>query len=75
MQWTTRDSAAPEAFWGTDKHNLDNQVPGDSFSYTQADLCGAPATTDGWVDPGTLHKALFTGLAPNTRYYYKYGEV
>jgi hypothetical protein len=32
------------------------------------------ANTTGWIDPGTLHRALVTGLKPSTRYYYAYGS-
>ena len=38
------------------------------------ELCGPPATTDGWMDPGLLHAAVLTGLHPGTRYYYIYGD-
>lgn len=63
------------AYYGTSKKALVESVTGTSMTYGKADLCGAPATTDGWLEPGTLHTALMTGLKPSTRYYYKYGEV
>lgn len=45
------------------------------LAVAQADMCGAPAATDGWVDPGTLHVATLTGLQPDTTFFYQYGQV
>ena len=75
MQWTTRDAGSPEARFSTNAKALARKAMGTSKTYGIKDLCGVPATTDGWVDPGHLHEALMTGLKPNTRYYYKYGQV
>ena len=63
------------AYFGRSEAALTSKVTGTSKTYGIADLCGAPATTDGWVEPGTLHSALMTGLKPGTRYFYKYGQV
>ena len=37
-------------------------------------MCGAPANSTGWVDPGWLNYAALTGLQPGTRYYYAVGD-
>jgi hypothetical protein len=37
-------------------------------------MCGAPATTVGFRDPGIFHTAVFTGLLPNQRVYYRFGD-
>ena len=74
MQWTSRDAAHPEVRWGTDAEALDRSTAADSDSYGQDDLCGPPATTAGWLEPGLLHRALLTGLEPDTEYFYKYGD-
>jgi hypothetical protein len=37
-------------------------------------MCGEPATTIGWMNPGLLHTAFITDLTPSTRYYYVYGD-
>jgi hypothetical protein len=66
---------SPEVMWGLSSTSLTSSRKGAGFTYNISNLCGAPATTDGWVDPGTLNSALMTGLASNTRYYYKYGSV
>ena len=65
----------PEVQWGLSPTSLTETAAGSGFTYNRSDLCGAPATTDGWVDPGYLQSALMTGLKDSTRYYYKYGMV
>ncbi len=74
-QWTTRDKGSPEVQWGLSASSLTHTAAGAGFTYNQSNLCGAPATTDGWVDPGYLQVAKMTGLKDSTRYYYKYGQV
>jgi len=37
-------------------------------------LCGAPANSSGYKDPGEIHSAVLTNLNPDTRYYYQYGD-
>ena len=44
------------------------------MTYTKEDLCGPPANAQGWLDPGTLHKALMTNLQAGQQYYYIYGD-
>lgn len=41
---------------------------------SRADLCGAPANTTGWFEPGWLHAAVMRGLEPSTRFFYQYGD-
>lgn len=75
MQWTTLDAGSPMAYYGLSADALTSTATGTSKTYGTSDLCGAPATTNGWVEPGTLQSALMTGLKPGTRYYYKFGQV
>ena len=37
--------------------------------YTRDTMCGAPATTVGWRDPGQFYYATISGLEPSTRYF------
>lgn len=37
-------------------------------------MCGAPANSVGWVDPGVMHVAKLTGLTPGQMYYYRFGD-
>ena len=43
-------------------------------TYTAEEMCGAPATTDGYRPPGFFHSATIRGLTPNTRYFYQVGD-
>lgn len=40
-------------------------------SYARDDLCGPPATTVGWHDPGCFYFVDIENLQANTRYYYQ----
>ena len=37
-------------------------------------MCGAPANSTGFVNPGAINRVLLTNLTANTRYYYVYGD-
>ena len=47
---------------------------GVSSTYKASDMCTAPATTTGFIDPGYIHDVLLIDLHPNTKYYFKYGS-
>ena len=74
IQWSTRDAGRPEVRWGTEAGHFTASSQGSSVTYTREDLCDAPATTTGWIDPGFTNNAIMTGLQPGTRYYYAYGD-
>lgn len=74
VQWTTRDSGNPVVKWGTQPGQYTHTTPARSSTYTVQDMCGPPADSIGWVDPGTFHAALLEGLEPGTLYYYVVGD-
>ena len=74
VQWTTKDSASPEVKWGPQAGKYPFQATASSLTYTKEDLCGPPANAQGWLDPGTFHKAVMTDLQPGQRYFYIYGD-
>lgn len=74
VQWSSLDAAHPEVRWGTDAKALDRTTTADSDTYGLDDMCGPPATTAGWLEPGLLHRALLADLQPDTEYWYKYGD-
>jgi hypothetical protein len=45
-----------------------------STTYGRDDMCGPPANTVGWLEPGTFHAALLEGLLPGRRYFYAVGD-
>ena len=74
MQWSSADSASPEVCWGLTEGTLDRVTAAASVSYARSDMCGPPASTVGWLEPGLLHRAVLPGLAADTEYFYKYGD-
>lgn len=76
VDWTSSndDSYQPWIKYGTNPRSLDLSALVKTTTYTANDMCGAPATTVGWRDPGFFHKALLEGLKPNTQYYYQVGD-
>jgi len=44
-------------------------------AWTAADLCGAPATTVGYRDPGGTYTAVMRGLVPGESYTYVFGDA
>lgn len=73
-QWTTRDAGRPAVRWGGEPGSLGQENRGSFSTYTRLQMCGAPANSTGWVDPGWLNYAALTGLQPGTRYYYAVGD-
>lgn len=44
-------------------------------AFAKEDLCGEPATSVGWSDPGMVHSAVMRGLEPATAYTYRVGNA
>lgn len=74
VEWTTRDRGNPVVKWGSEPGHYTNITSASSHTYARADMCYAPASTIGWVDPGMFHSALLEGLEPVSRYYYIVGD-
>ena len=74
MQWTTKDRQSPQVKWGSRPGKHSNTAAADFDTYTREELCGPPATTIGWYEPGILHHAVMTGLEPGMRYHYVVGD-
>ena len=74
MQWSSADAPAPVVRWGTTTETLDSVTPAESVTYARSDMCGPPASTVGWLEPGCLHRAVLAGLKADSEYFYKYGD-
>lgn len=68
------NSSTPQVQWGPEPGKLPHTTPADSHTYTRGEMCGPPANSSGWMDPGLLHVAKLTGLVPGSRYYYRFGD-
>ena len=85
VQWVTKNVTSPVVKWGTSAHALKRVARATSGTYTKRkmlDACGWGAVTPpadaqmtsigmGWLDPGTIHLAILSGLKYNTTYYYQ----
>lgn len=45
-----------------------------TLTFDRTSMCGAPARTVGWRDPGFIHTGFLKDLWPNTEYTYKVGH-
>ncbi|KAL4458159.1 hypothetical protein ABPG75_013024 [Micractinium tetrahymenae] len=75
VQFTTHDAAQPVAQYGRAPRALAFTVPARTATYGAADMCGGPASGEGFLDPGWLHTALLTGLEPGQQYWYRVGDA
>eukprot|EP00775_Hariotina_reticulata_P004167 gene4166-4415_t len=56
VQWVTRDSKQPVVKWGQAPGSYSKTTPATSSdSYTRQEMCGPPATTIGFINPGLFH--------------------
>ncbi len=74
VQWTTRDKGSPVVRWGTRSGELSSSSSATTDTYRREDLCGGVANSTGYINPGLFHTAKMSGLAPDTRYFYAYGN-
>ncbi|KAJ4778923.1 Purple acid phosphatase [Rhynchospora pubera] len=76
VTWTSGYSiseAVPFVEWGK-FGGAPAQTPAGTLTFSQNSMCGAPARTVGWRDPGFIHTSFLHGLWPNQMYYYKVGH-
>ncbi|GMH31483.1 hypothetical protein Nepgr_033326 [Nepenthes gracilis] len=76
VTWTSGyniDEAVPFVEWAS-HGNPKTQSPAGTLTFTRNSMCGAPARTVGWRDPGLIHTSFLRGLWPNTEYTYRVGH-
>ena len=84
VQWQTKNAAQPRVLYGTSPSALNTVAAATTSTYTKADIVSActqglltsptsqmTSVLKGWMDPGSIHKAMLTGLQPDTTYYYQ----
>ncbi|CAM0952242.1 unnamed protein product [Alopecurus aequalis] len=77
VTWTSgydTSEAHPFVEWGM-KGNGSVRAPADTVTFGRERLCGEPASTVGWRDPGFIHTAFLKNLWPGKEYYYKIGNM
>ncbi|XP_027100097.1 probable inactive purple acid phosphatase 1 isoform X1 [Coffea arabica] len=76
VTWTSGygiNDAEPFVEWGL-KGDEQRRSPAGTLTFDRNSLCGAPATTVGWRDPGFIHTSYLKELWPNVLYTYKLGH-
>ncbi|KAK6162245.1 hypothetical protein DH2020_002086 [Rehmannia glutinosa] len=77
VTWTSGyniDEAIPFVEWGWKGHKK-MRSPGGTLTFNRNSMCGSPARTVGWRDPGFIHTSFLKDLWPNTVYTYKMGHL
>nr|CAB3483614.1 unnamed protein product [Digitaria exilis]CAB3504082.1 unnamed protein product [Digitaria exilis] len=80
VTWTSGydiDEAYPFVEWGAVVSGAGGQAaraPAGTLTFNRGSMCGDPARTVGWRDPGFIHTAFLRDLWPNKEYYYKIGH-
>ncbi|KAJ6764219.1 PURPLE ACID PHOSPHATASE-RELATED [Salix koriyanagi] len=77
VTWTSGyniDEAVPFVEWGM-KGETPKRSPAGTLTFKQNSMCGSPARTVGWRDPGFIHTSFLKDLWPNTVYTYRMGHI
>lgn len=76
VTWTSGygiNEAEPFVEWGF-KGRDQKRSPAGTLTFSRSSMCGAPARTVGWRDPGFIHTSFLKELWPNSIYTYKLGH-
>ncbi|KAL6182624.1 hypothetical protein ACLB2K_044039 [Fragaria x ananassa] len=76
VTWTSGYSigeAVPFVEWGM-QGDTQKRSAAATLTFDQSSLCGSPARTVGWRDPGFIHTSFLKNLWPNTVYTYRMGH-
>ncbi|XP_019250303.1 PREDICTED: probable inactive purple acid phosphatase 1 isoform X1 [Nicotiana attenuata] len=76
VTWTSGydiNEAEPFVEWGR-QGGQQTRSPAGTLTIDRSSLCGAPARTVGWRDPGFIHTSFLKELWPNSVYTYKLGH-
>jgi len=79
VQWNSANGDLQKVKWGLEKDNLDRETTekeGDVETISASDLCGEPATSQGFFDPGFFHAVSLdlSGIEEGTEVFYSVGE-
>ncbi|KAL2321684.1 hypothetical protein Fmac_026063 [Flemingia macrophylla] len=66
--------ATPFVEWGL-KGKTQVQSPAGTLTFGRNSMCGSPARTVGWRDPGFIHTSFLKNLWPNSVYTYRIGHL
>ncbi|CAA6653517.1 unnamed protein product [Spirodela intermedia] len=76
VTWTSGysiDEAVPLVEWGPQRGDQ-TKSPAGTMTFGRRSMCGPPARTVGWRDPGFIHTSFLKNLWPNQMYDYRLGH-
>ncbi|KAK4256952.1 hypothetical protein QN277_006607 [Acacia crassicarpa] len=77
VTWTSGydiNEAVPLVEWGLKGESL-SKSPAGTLTFGRSSMCGSPARTVGWRDPGFIHTSFLKNLWPNSVYTYRLGHL
>lgn len=77
VTWTSGydiNEATPFVEWGPEG-KTPVQSPAGTLTFGRNSMCGSPARTVGWRDPGFIHTSFLKNLWPNLVYTYRLGHL
>ncbi|KAL2543764.1 putative inactive purple acid phosphatase 27 [Forsythia ovata] len=77
VTWTSGyniHEAIPFVQWGLMGQHK-KRSPGGTLTFNRNSMCGSPARTVGWRDPGFIHTSFLKDLWPNSVYTYMMGHL
>nr|BAO45898.1 purple acid phosphatase [Acacia mangium] len=77
VTWTSGydiNEAVPLVEWGLKGESL-SKSPAGTLTFGRNSMCGSPARTVGWRDPGFIHTSFLKNLWPNSEYTYRLGHL
>ena len=77
ISWTTGSAEAQEVVYWDESNwaSVRRATPQESVRYSAEDMCGPPATTQGYHDAGYQHSVLIEDLEPGASFGYSVGGV
>jgi hypothetical protein len=75
LSWISGHYDDAIVYWGFSNDHLDNIVYAELTSYSRDEMCGAPASGIGWVDPGIIYHALLKQIPPAATISYRFGSL
>nr|XP_010906141.1 probable inactive purple acid phosphatase 1 isoform X1 [Elaeis guineensis] len=76
VTWTSGygiNEAVPFVEWGV-PGRPQMHSPAGTLTFSRNSMCGSPARTVGWRDPGFIHTSFLKDLWPNIKYTYRLGH-
>ncbi|KAG8049062.1 hypothetical protein GUJ93_ZPchr0009g2434 [Zizania palustris] len=77
VTWTSGYSikeAMPFVEWGHEGGSQVHLSPAGTLTFSRNSMCGSPARTVGWRDPGYIHTSFLKELWPDSLYTYRLGH-